>query len=87
MGLRVRPRFRKKLRYLETSSFTHCKEFRIDQSVKKVIGELRFPGLTLKTVLNWNFYWNKCTLYIKIQTVLKHYYMYSPLFIEITQSV
>jgi hypothetical protein len=46
-----------------------------------------FPGLTLKTVLNWDFYWNKCTLYIKIQISLKHYYMYSTLFIEITQSV
>jgi hypothetical protein len=46
-----------------------------------------FPGLTLKTVLNWDFYWNKCTLYINIQTLLKHYYMYSTLFIEITQSV
>jgi hypothetical protein len=41
------------------------------------IGEPWFPGLTLKKVLNWNFYWN----------FLKHYYMYSTLFIEITQRV
>jgi hypothetical protein len=52
-----------------------------------VIGEPWFSGLTLKTVLNWDFYWNKCTLYIEIQTLLKHYYMYSTLFIEITQSI
>jgi hypothetical protein len=25
----------------------------------KVIGETWFPGLTLKTVLNWDLYWNK----------------------------
>jgi hypothetical protein len=54
---------------------------------KKVIGEPWFPGLTLKKVLHWDFYWNKCTLLIKIQTLLKHYYMYSILFIKITQSV
>jgi hypothetical protein len=54
---------------------------------KKMIGEPWFPGLRLKTVLKWDFYWNKCTLYIKIQTLLKHYYKYSTLFIEITQSV
>jgi hypothetical protein len=38
--------------------------------LKKVIGEPWFPGLTLKTVLNWDFYCNKCTLYIKILTIL-----------------
>jgi hypothetical protein len=53
---------------------------------KKMIGELWFPELTLKTVLNLDVYWNKCTLYIKIETLLKHYYMYSTLFIEITHS-
>jgi hypothetical protein len=37
-----------------------------------VIGEPWFPGLTLKTVLNWDMDWNKCTLYIKIETLLKH---------------
>jgi hypothetical protein len=52
-----------------------------------VIEEPCFPGLTLKTVLNWDFHWNKCTLYIKIQTLLKHYYMYSTLFIEIIEIV
>jgi hypothetical protein len=55
--------------------------------VKKLTGEPRFPGLTLKTLLNWDLYWNKCTLYIKIEALLKHYYMYSILCIEITQSV
>jgi hypothetical protein len=45
--------------------------------IKKVIEEPWFPGLTLKTVLNWDFYWNKYTFYIKIQSLLKHYYMYS----------
>jgi hypothetical protein len=54
---------------------------------KEVIGETWFPGLTLKTVLNGDFYCNKCTFYTKIETLLKHYYMYSALFIEITQSV
>jgi hypothetical protein len=29
----------------------------------------------------------ECNLYIKIEILLKHYYMYSTLFIEITQSV
>jgi hypothetical protein len=53
---------------------------------QKVIGEPWFSGLTLKTVLNWDFYWNKCTLYIKIQTLLKHYSLYSTLFIEITKA-
>jgi hypothetical protein len=48
-----------------------------------VIGEPWFPGLTLKTVLHWDLYWNKCTLYIKIETLLKRYYMYSTLFIEL----
>jgi hypothetical protein len=52
-----------------------------------MIGETWFPGLTLKTLLNWHLYWNKCILYIKIEALLKHYYMYSTLFIEITQSV
>jgi hypothetical protein len=56
------------------------------QLKKKVIGEPWFPGLTLKTELNGDLHWNKCTLYIKIETLLKHYYMYSTLFIEITQS-
>jgi hypothetical protein len=51
------------------------------------VGKPWFPGLTLKTVLNWDFYWNKCTLYIKIETLLKHYYKYSKLFTEFTQSV
>jgi hypothetical protein len=46
-----------------------------------------FPGLTLKTLLNYDLYWNKCTLYIKTEALLKHYYMYSTLFIEITRSV
>jgi hypothetical protein len=55
--------------------------------MKKVIGEPWFPGLTLKALLNWDSYWNKYTLYIQIETLLKHYYMYSTLFIEITQSV
>jgi hypothetical protein len=56
---------------------------------KKVIAETLFPGLTLKTVLNRDFYWNKYTLYIKIPTLLKHYYsyMYSTLFVEITQRI
>jgi hypothetical protein len=36
-------------------------------SKKKVIGEPWFPGLTLKTALNWDFYWNKYNLYIKIE--------------------
>jgi hypothetical protein len=52
-----------------------------------MIGESWFPGLALKTVLNWDFYWNKYCLYIKIEALLKHYYMYHTLFIEITQSV
>jgi hypothetical protein len=38
-------------------------------------------------VLNWDLYWNKCTLYLKIENLFKHYYMYSTLCIEITQSV
>jgi hypothetical protein len=52
-----------------------------------MIGEPWFPGLTLKTLLNWDSSWNKCALYIEIEALLKHYYMYSTLFIEITQSV
>jgi hypothetical protein len=44
-----------------------------------MIGEPWFPGLMLKTVLNWDFYWNKCTLHIKIEALLKHYYMYQPM--------
>jgi hypothetical protein len=43
---------------------------------KKMIGEPWFPGLTLKTLVNWDLYWNKCTLYIKIEALLKQYYMY-----------
>jgi hypothetical protein len=54
---------------------------------KKVIVEPWFPGLTLKTVLNWDLYWNKCTSYIRIENLSKQYCMYSTLFIEITQSV
>jgi hypothetical protein len=50
----------------------------------KNIGEPWFAGFTLKTVLNWDLYRNKCTLYIKIESLLKHYYMYSTLFIDIT---
>jgi hypothetical protein len=45
------------------------------------------PRFNVETELEWDFYWNKCTLYTKMQTLLKHYYMYSTLFIEITQSV
>jgi hypothetical protein len=56
-------------------------------SEKKMIGEPWFSGLTLKTLLNYDLYWNKCTLYINIEALLKHYYMYTTLFIEITQSV
>jgi hypothetical protein len=51
-----------------------------------MIGEPWFPGLTLKMALNWDLYWNKCTLYIKIESLLKHYYIYSTLFIAVTQS-
>jgi hypothetical protein len=32
---------------------------------KKEIEEPWFSGLTLKTILNWDLYWHKCTLYIK----------------------
>jgi hypothetical protein len=39
-----------------------------------------------KTVLNWDVYGNKCIPYIKIGTLLKHYYTYSKLFIEFTQN-
>jgi hypothetical protein len=52
-----------------------------------MIGEPWFLGLTLKTLLNWDLYWNECNLYIKIEALLKHYCMYSTLFIEITQIV
>jgi hypothetical protein len=41
-----------------------------------MIGEPWFPGLTLKTLLKWDLYWNKCTLYIKIEGLLKHDYTY-----------
>jgi hypothetical protein len=34
-----------------------------------VIGEPWFLLLTLETVLNLDLYWNKCTLYIKIETI------------------
>jgi hypothetical protein len=61
--------------------------FKVREVGKKIIGEPWFPGLTLKTILNWDLYWNKCTLYIKTEALLKHYYMYSTLFIEITQSI
>jgi hypothetical protein len=46
-----------------------------------------WAGLTLKTVLNRELYWNKCTLYIRIETLLKYYHMYCILLIENTQSV
>jgi hypothetical protein len=52
-----------------------------------MIGEPWFPGLTLKRLQNWDLYWNKCTLYINIEVLLKHYYVCSTLFIEIAQSV
>jgi hypothetical protein len=55
--------------------------------MKSVIGEPWFQGLTLKTVLNWDLYWNKCTLYIEIETLLKHCCIYSTSFIEITETV
>jgi hypothetical protein len=45
--------------------------------LKKITGESWFPGLTLKTLLNWDLYWNKYTLYIKIEAVLNHYYIYA----------
>jgi hypothetical protein len=32
-------------------------------------------------------YWNTNILYIKIEILLKYYFMYSKLFIEITQSL
>jgi hypothetical protein len=35
MGLLVHPMVRKKLHHLETSSFAHCKKFKIEPSVKK----------------------------------------------------
>jgi hypothetical protein len=54
---------------------------------KKVNGEPWFQGLMLKMALNKDFYCNKCTVYIKIETLLEHYYIYSTLFIEITQSI
>jgi hypothetical protein len=38
----------------------------------------------MKTALSWDLYWNKCAFYIKMETLLKHYNMYSKLFIEIT---
>jgi hypothetical protein len=59
----------------------------ISFQVRKVVGEPWFPGLTSKKVLNKKFYWNKCTLYLETETLLKHYHMYTTLFIEITQSV
>jgi hypothetical protein len=46
----------------------------------KMIGEPWFPGLTLKTLLNWDLYWNEYTLYVKIEASLKHYYMKQYLF-------
>jgi hypothetical protein len=60
--------------------------FLIDKK-KNVFGEPWFPGLKLKTVLNYDFYWDKYNLYIEIETLLKRYYKYSALFIEMTQSV
>jgi hypothetical protein len=50
-----------------------------------MIGEPWFPGLTLTTLLNLDLYRNKCALYIKIEALLKQYYMYNTLFIEITR--
>jgi hypothetical protein len=52
-----------------------------------VIGEPWFTELMLKTVLKYDFYWNESTLYTRIKALWKHYYMYSTLFISITQSV
>jgi hypothetical protein len=45
-----------------------------------MIGEPWFPGLTLKTLLNWDLYWNKYTLYVKIKALLKqvHYLLKLP---------
>jgi hypothetical protein len=45
------------------------------------------PTINVENVLNWDFCWNICTSYIKIQSLMKQYYKYSTLFIEITQSV
>jgi hypothetical protein len=36
--------------------------------MEKVIGEPWFQRLTLKAVLNYDFYWNKYNFYIKIET-------------------
>jgi hypothetical protein len=72
---------------LEEDSCGIFQDTTLEKLKKKVIGEPWFPELTLKTVLNYDFYWNKCNLYIKIETLLKHYYMYSTLFTEITQSI
>jgi hypothetical protein len=70
-----------------TTSELKAKVKKYNKIIIKMIGEASFSGLTLKILLNWDMYWNKCTLYIKIEALLKHYYMYSTLFIEITQSV
>jgi hypothetical protein len=45
------------------------------------------PRINVENVIELDFYWNKCTLYIKIEILLQHYYIYNTLFIEITQSV
>jgi hypothetical protein len=45
------------------------------------------PKTNVENGIKLGFYWNKCYLYIKIETLLKHYYMYSTLFTEINQSV
>jgi hypothetical protein len=45
------------------------------------------PRINVENDIKLGFLLNKFNLYIKIETLLKHYYMYSILFIEITQSV
>jgi hypothetical protein len=37
-----------------------------------MIEEPWFPGLTLKTLLNWDLYCNECTSYTEIEALLKH---------------
>jgi hypothetical protein len=56
---------------------------------KKVIGEPWFTDLTLKTVLNWDLYWNKCrsafnfvglgTLF-KLSSSYRFIFLYSPIY-------
>jgi hypothetical protein len=43
----------------DTPSNTPQKKIDRDRKKQKVIGEPWFPGLILKMVLNWDFYWNK----------------------------